>query len=213
MRARRSRSCSRSETKDTRYKPGGMKNTSKRPTKILLIRHAEKPAKDSPPFGVTLKGDRSKESLEVRGWQRAGALTHLFAPPDGRFQNDSLARPDFLYASKPVKRGGSKRPIETITPLAEKLEIEINDDYRRYDIVSMLDDVFSQRGVVLICWQREFIPRIASYILGHQAHVPDWPEDRFDIIWVFDLDRSSGLYKFKQVPQKLLSGDRATRLT
>ena len=191
-----------------------MKKPRRLSTKILLIRHAEKPAKDGPPVGVTLKGDRSKESLEVRGWQRAGALTHLFAPVDGRFQHDALARPDFLYASKPVKRGGSLRPIETITPLAEKLGIEIHSDYRRYDIVSMLDDVFSHRGVALICWQREFIPRIASYILEDTRIIPlDWPEDRFDMVWVFDLDRSSGKYSFKQVPQRLLSGDRAGRIT
>jgi hypothetical protein len=191
-----------------------MKKKTRRSTKILLIRHAEKPAKDGPPVGVTLKGDRSKESLEVRGWQRAGALTHLLAPPDGRFQHPELAKPQVLYASRPVKRGGSLRPIETITPLAEKLGIEINSDYRRYDIVSMLDDVFSHRGVVLICWQREFIPRISSYILEDtRIAPPDWPEDRFDMVWVFDLDRSSGHYKFKQVPQRLLSGDRVSRIT
>jgi hypothetical protein len=179
-------------------------------TKILLIRHAEKPAKDSAPFGVTLKGDRSKESLEVRGWQRAGALTNLFAPPDGRFQHAGLARPNFLYASKPVKRRGSRRPVETIIPLAEKLGVEINSEYRRSEFESMLDEVFSRRGVVLICWQREYIPDIASYILDHKRSVPEWPDDCFDLVWVFDRDHSSGRYKFKQVPQRLLSGDRTT---
>lgn len=188
-----------------------MTKTTRRSTKILLIRHAEKPAKDDAPFGVTLKGDRSKESLEVRGWQRAGALTHLLAPPDGRFQHDALARPQFLFASKPVKRRGSKRPIETITPLAEKLGVEINTEYRRSELESMLDEVFSHKGVVLVCWQREYIPQIASYILDYKRSVPEeWPEDRFDMFWVFDLEPKSGRYKFKQVPQRLLSGDRVT---
>ena len=186
---------------------------SRRSTKIFLIRHAEKPAKDSPPYGVTSKGDRSKESLEVRGWQRAGALTNLFAPADGHFQNPSLARPQFLYASKPVKRRGSRRPLETITPLAEKLAVEINSDYRRSEVKSMLDDVFSHRGAVLICWQREYIPEIASYILNNKKVVPsDWPDDRFDMVWVFELEPKSGKYKFKQVPQRLLLGDRVTRI-
>ena len=187
-----------------------MTKTTRRSTKILLIRHAEKPAKDSPPFGVTLKGDRSKESLEVRGWQRAGALTHLLAPLDGRFQHPELAKPQFLYASKPVKRRGSRRPIETIKPLAEKLGMEINCEYRRSEFEDMLDEVFLHKGVVLICWQREYIPGIASYILDYQKYVPEWPEDRFDMFWVFDLDPKSGRYKFKQVPQRLLSGDRVT---
>ena len=63
----------------------------------------------------------------------------------------------------------------------------------------------------MICWQREYIPEIALKILDGRKIAPaDWPEDRFDMIWVFDLDRSSGRYKFKQVPQKLLMGDSAT---
>jgi hypothetical protein len=77
----------------------------------------------------------------------------------------------------------------------------------------MLDDVFSRKGVVLICWQREYIPEIASHIMDNSKMVPDeWPEDRFDMVWVFDLQRSTGKYKFKQVPQRLLRGDRLTRI-
>lgn len=72
----------------------------------------------------------------------------------------------------------------------------------------MIEEVFSRKGVVLICWQREYIPEIASLILGNKKLAPsDWPEDRFDMVWVFDLQRRSGRYKFKQVPQKLLGGD------
>jgi hypothetical protein len=178
--------------------------------KIMLVRHAEKPDKDFAPYGVTPKGERSKESLQVRGWQRAGALITLFAPPNGQF-NSSLAKPQFFYASKPLRRKGSRRPIETITPLAEKLAIKINSDFPRSDFESMLEEVFSCRGVVMICWQREYIPDIALKILDDRKIAPvDWPEDRFDMIWVIDLDRSSGRYKFKQVPQKLLIGDLGT---
>jgi hypothetical protein len=180
-------------------------------TKIMLIRHAEKPAKDSTPYGVTRKGERSKESLEVRGWQRAGALTSLLAPANGRFQHASLAKPQFLFASKPLRRKGSRRPLETITPLANKLRIKVNSDFPRSELESMIEVVFGCKGVVLICWQREYIPEIASHIMGSKKQVPqNWPEDRFDMIWVFDLNRSSGKYKFKQVPQRLLVRDSAT---
>jgi hypothetical protein len=97
-------------------------------------------------------------------------------------------------------------------PLAEKLAVKINADYRRSEFEEMLDDVFAHRGVVLICWQREYIPDIASHIMDNNRMVPhDWPEDRFDMVWVFDLQRS-GKYKFKQVPQRLLRGDRVTRI-
>ena len=180
-------------------------------TKIMLIRHAEKPAKDSVPYGVTEKGERSKESLEVRGWQRAGGLINLFVPSNAHFQHASLAKPQFLYASKPLRRKGSRRPKETITPLADKLKIKINSDFQRSEFDEMLEEVFLCKGVVLICWQREYIPEIAAHILGNKKTAPsDWPEDRFDMVWVFDLDRRSSKYKFKQVPQKLLQGDWTT---
>lgn len=188
-----------------------MNEALRQATKIMVIRHAEKPANDPPPHGVTLKGEREKESLTVRGWQRAGALASFFAPPDDSFQDPSLARPQFLYASKPIKRQGSRRPLETITPLAEKLAIRINDHFSRDDLKNMLEEVFLCAGVVLICWQYEYIPQIASHILGNKTTAPHaWPEDRFDMVWVFDRDSATAHYSFKQVPQNLLMGDWAT---
>lgn len=188
-----------------------MTDRLRRATKIMLLRHAEKPAKDDVPYGVTRKGERSKESLEVRGWQRAGALANLFVPATDHFQHRALATPQFLYASRFLRRKGSRRPLETITPLAEKLSLKVNTDYQRFQLVHLIEDVFSRKGVVLICWQREFIPHIASLILGTKKIAPaEWPEHRFDMIWVFDLVRSSGSYKFQQVPQELLAGDLTT---
>ncbi|MCA1576685.1 MAG: hypothetical protein LC794_04895 [Acidobacteria bacterium] len=182
-----------------------------RATKIILLRHAEKPAKDKEPYGVTPNGEHSKESLSVRGWQRAGALTNLFAPANRHIQHASLAKPQFLYASKPVRRKGSRRPIETITPLAEKLALKINSDFQRSEFEDMIEEVVALKGVVLICWQREYIPDIASLILDSKKIAPrDWPEDRFDLFWVFNLQGASSRYRFKQVPQKLLGGDSTT---
>jgi len=188
-----------------------MAKRKKRASKIMIVRHAEKPAKDGAPHGVTLEGERNKESLQPRGWQRAGALANLFAPTNGHVPNAALAKPQFLYASKPLRRKGSRRPLETITPLAEKLAIRVNSHYERSDVEGVMEEVFACHGVVLMCWQREYIPQIASYILGTEKGVPPlWPEDRFDMIWVFDLDRRAGTYRFKQIPQRLLMGDWAT---
>ena len=134
----------------------------------------------------------------------------LFAPPNGLFDL-SLARPQFLYASKPLRSKGSRRPLQTITPLSEKLGIEINSEFPRYDFEKMLEEIYLCKGVVLISWQREYIPNIARKIMDDSKIVPaEWPEDRFDMLWVFDLDRASGRYKFKQVPQRLLGGDLIT---
>jgi broad specificity phosphatase PhoE len=188
-----------------------MSKPLRKATKIMVIRHAEKPANDGTPHGVTLEGKREKESLTARGWQRAGALANFFAPSNGRFQDRSLAEPQFLFASKPIKRKGSRRPIETIIPLAEKLAIKINSSFARFEVESMLEEAFLCRGVVLICWQREYIPQIAAHILGKKTAAPkDWPEDRFDVVWVFDRIPSSDRFRFKQVSQRLLMGDWTT---
>ena len=180
-------------------------------TKIMVMRHAEKPPFHPPPYGITLEGARDKESLTARGWQRAGALANFFAPTNRAFQALSLAKPQFLYASKPVKRKGSRRPFETIMPLAEKLAIRINSNFKKFETESMLEDALLCNGVVLICWQREYIPQITEQILVNKALAPpEWPEDRFDMVWVFDRNPSSARYSFKQIPQSLLMGDLPT---
>jgi len=180
-------------------------------TKIMVIRHAEKPPSHHPPYGITLDGAREKESLTARGWQRAGALASFFAPANGAFQDPSLAKPQFLYASKPVKHKGSRRPFETIMPLAEKLAITVNSNFQKFETESMLEDAFLCKGVVLISWQREYILQITDQILGNKAVAPpEWPEDRFDMVWVFDRHSSSAQYSFKQIPQSLLMGDLET---
>ena len=186
-----------------------MSEPLRRATKLMVIRHAEKPENDHSPYGVTLKGATNKESLTPRGWQRAGALANLFAPANGLFQDPSLAEPRFLYASKYIKSKGSRRPIETLMPLAERLSITINSKFPRFEAEGMLEEAFSCNGVVLICWQREYIPQIAAHILGDKAAAPrHWPEERFDVVWVFERDPApGGGYGFRQVPQRLLAGD------
>jgi hypothetical protein len=178
-------------------------------TKIMLIRHGEKPS--DPPHGISHDGKRDKECLTVRGWQRAGALASFFAPPNGSWQITNIAKPHFLFASKPLRRGGSQRALQTLTPLAEKLGMRVNIKYPKEQMEEMLEQVFASSGVVLICWQHDYLPLIANHILGNNTVVAQkWPEGRFDVVWVFDRDAKSGIYKFKEVPQCLLSGDSTT---
>jgi hypothetical protein len=183
-------------------------------TKIMLIRHGEKPAPPAPPHGIHPEGKPDKECLTVRGWQRAGALAGFFAPPNGSLQIPNIAKPHFLFASKPLKRGGSQRAVQTLTPLADKLGIKINIKYPKQRLEEMLEEVLSCDGVVLISWQHDFLPLIANRILGNSTMVAQkWPVGRFDMVWVFDRDPKSGTYKFKEVPQCLLSGDSTTPIS
>jgi len=177
-------------------------------SKIMVIRHGEKPAASGSPFGVTIDGSQDAESLIVQGWQRAGALATLFAPSRGPLQSPELATPQFLYASGISKHSNSKRPQETITPLQQKISVSIDTGFLKGDETDMVNDAVSQSGIVLICWEHQAIPGIANQILGNNTTAPQtWPGDRFDLVWVFDLDASTGQYGFTQVPQLLLAGD------
>jgi hypothetical protein len=158
--------------------------------RILLIRHAEKP--DGPNRGVNADGSFDDKSLTVRGWQRAGALIAHFAE----------AR--FLFAS----HSSSSRPQQTLEPLSAKQNIGLNVDFGKGDESRLADGAKACDGVVVICWQHEFMAAVANAILGDTTTAPqDWPKERFDVTWVFDRDGRTGGYTFSQQPQLLLAGD------
>lgn len=178
--------------------------------RIMVIRHGEKPAKKPPPHGVDPDGDHDKQSLTTVGWQRAGALATLFAPSRGPLQSPELATPQLVYASGTGKGSDSERPMETITPTAAKLGLTPNTDFLKGQEQAMVESALAQTGIVLICWEHKAIPGIANQILGNDTTAPQkWPGKRYDLVWVFDLDATSGTYSFIQVPQLLLAGDSA----
>src|ERR1017187_10443625 len=180
-------------------------------TKIMIIRHAEKPVGQI--NGVDASGNPDPNSLIPQGWQRAGALVPLFGSSFG-----PLPTPSFLFAPN-VFGSGSKRPFETITPLAAKLGITMNataggvspGQYAPGDYHLMVPDALACPGTVLIAWEHEDIPSIANLILGNTSTVPQtWPGARFDVVWIFDLNPATNTYTFNQLPQLLLQGDLPT---
>jgi hypothetical protein len=182
--------------------------------RIMLIRHAEKPYDDGREQneGVRMDGSKSNESLAVRGWQRAGAISLLFGSPEIAHSR-GLSVPQVLYASDPEKadKVGSKsrRPKQTLIPLAQRLDLIINVDWTKGQEVKLVREVLKQSGTVLISWQHELIPTIATAIPG--GNIPQtrtWDDKRFDLVWVFDL-LPDGTYAFKEFHQGLLSDDLA----
>ena len=161
--------------------------------KILLIRHAEKP--DETGSGVMAEGRPSDKSLNVRGWQRAGALVPFLAGSN---------TPRFLFAS----HSSSDRPRETLLPLSAKLGIAINTDYGKGDEERLSEAAKACGGVVLISWQHEFMAAVANAVLGDRTTAPqEWPKNRFDVVWMFTLEEATETYAFSQMPQMLLAGD------
>ncbi|HEV3157639.1 MAG TPA: hypothetical protein VGZ00_09875 [Candidatus Baltobacteraceae bacterium] len=179
-------------------------------TKIMVIRHAEKPSGMPPPNGVTADGEVDPDSLIIRGWQRAGALISLFDSAGGPLRN-GLTVPQKLFASNP-QGDVSQRPLQTITPLAAHLGCTIDTRFSKGDEKDLVDAAKNFSRTVLISWQRERIPGIANRILGDTIAPQDWPHDRFDVVWVFDLNQTTGQYVFSQVPQQLLAGDSSVEI-
>jgi hypothetical protein len=178
-------------------------------TTILLIRHAEKP--DDQDQGVNELGVSDPESLIPRGWQRARALAVFFVAPQGP------PTPDQIYVSAPdkekiaahVKIGSkSNRPLETMTPLAAKLNKVPVQTFSKGDEADLVDAVVKLDGTTLVCWQHESIPQIATLIMGTATAIPDpWPADRFDVVWRFTRGDAGKPWTFEQLCQRLLPGD------
>ncbi|MFK4445511.1 hypothetical protein ABH944_005518 [Caballeronia udeis] len=182
-----------------------------RASKIMVIRHGEKPQGKLPPYGVTTEGVQNTESLLVAGWTRAGALAVLFAPSRGPLQSPELAMPQYVFASADEEGRKSERPVETVSIVAQKLDITTDSTYKVGDEIQLVAAAEACDGVVLVGWEHKHIPLIANAILGNETTAPQsWPGDRFDMVWVFDLDAASGQYSFSQVPQLLLAGDLST---
>lgn len=170
-------------------------------TKIMLIRHAEKPNGEA---GIMPDGKQNPEALTQTGWKRANALVGLFAPANEAAPRTPLAKPASLFASG----SESLRPKQTITPLATALSLPITTFVKGQE-AELVAAVKGAKGPALISWQHEAIPEIATLIRGRADGIPPvWPGHRFDLVWVFDLN-SDGTWSFVQTPQLLLPGDSA----
>jgi hypothetical protein len=207
-------------------------------TRIMVLRHAEKPGTygGTQYDGVNLTGDIAgadgAKHLIVTGWQRAGALVTLFAPPWG--PKAGLDTPAHLFASDPQSDDGdaddagpSQRPYETLTALAAKLNLSTDTHYKKSHYDKMVTKALAKDGAVLIAWQHEDIalqtksgqPGISQLILT-QTQTPSgkfdipttWPSGpqgaRYDLIFVFDRPAGDGpIQNFRLVAQMLLAGD------
>jgi hypothetical protein len=179
------------------------------PRYVLLIRHAEKPA------------DPSDIHLTKRGQERAKALPQLFVTGDDRPK--PFPMPDFIFATRNTAQ--SQRPGETVAPLAEKLMLPVDQNFRnRLPTDPDVDDKAATKGVfdladeilqhkkyagktVLICWRHGTIPDLASRLKATD-HPKRWKDAVFDRVWQITYGEG-GKTTFANLPQRLLPGDSA----
>jgi hypothetical protein len=102
-----------------------------------------------------------------------------------------------------VDAARSRRPYDTLRPLAQRLALPIRAISSSGDMQTAAADISAQRRPVLVCWRHRELPILARALLPRAVHrVPArWDEARFDLIWVIESD------DLVVVPQSLLAGD------
>ena len=177
--------------------------------RIMIIRHAEKHYEGSPERGVCIDGHHKKHELTVRGWLRAGALVPFFAPPHGHAVDAPISTPRSIFASAATPQSPSLRAQRTVEPLAAALGIEINRRHADGHEAAVVAAALGATGPVLISWHHSHIGKLAKIIAGAHLDCPEWPEHRFDIVWVLDQEGAADApWTFAQVPQCLFANDR-----
>jgi len=195
-------------------------NANTRPGQVLIIRHGEK-------VGDPKKDDDGGRHLSIRGSARAAGLPSLFsaALPQlsckfhaheegfvGEYRQIPLkgaaprfSTPNHIFATEPSRQ--SKRPLETVLPLATALNLPVNHSVKDDDagIKKMVNAVLNEYpgDIVLICWHHGRIPEIAK-ALGI-AKPLKWDGKVFDRVWQITFPRYSPA--LKDLPQMLLYGD------
>lgn len=177
---------------------------------ILMIRHGEKPSNDD--HGVDEHGDSTSDGLTPKGWTLAGALVTLFAA-NNLTLTTSLPVPGALVTPKYAQP--IHRPYLTLLPLSQRLGQAIVSTHPvDADPAQIVDSLLAiEAAVVLVCWEHHHLVDVVSaFGQAVPSTNPDdvplaWPDDRFDVIWRFDLDDQTQKWTFTSVNQQLLFGD------
>ncbi|KAK4046325.1 hypothetical protein OIV83_006155 [Microbotryomycetes sp. JL201] len=138
-------------------------------SRVVLIRHAEKPKHDKP-------------GLSRKGVKRAQCLRKALGPKS-KYDFGLIIAQSYNSAT-----GMRKRPYDTVKPLADDLGIPVRTDERDdpacvIRIINEFSKHEENKGKdVLICWKHSFLHVIAR-ALGSQTK-SKYPDDRYDILWV-----------------------------
>lgn len=137
---------------------------------VYLIRHGEKPD--------------SGDGLSTQGEERAQCLRSVF----GASSSFDIG---YIMAQTPKSDGSRQRPLDTVTPLAEDLNITVDTSCSRGDescVKDVVDD-YSGSGNILICWEHDELQKIAKKLGADD--VDAYPDDHYDLIWTDPYDYSA----------------------
>jgi hypothetical protein len=148
---------------------------------IVAIRHAEKPP-------------TSLGQLTCKGLNRALALPKVLIPRYGK--------PDRIYAPDPGTRIGQLgnlsysyvRPLMTIEPIAIQLEMPVNALIGFKNVGQLRKELLAPENAnstAYLAWEHVYLNQFAKRLLKAYGKdpslVPDWPNDDYDRIYVFQI--------------------------
>jgi hypothetical protein len=190
---------------------GEVKTNTRYPQHILIIRHAEK------------TGDKADIHLSKQGKERALVLDQLFVASKDR--PCPFPAPDFIFAASHSK--DSQRPLETVTLLARKLKLPINNQYnsklksapdttddkkkatKKEGMQELRDEIFGSPKyfgkTILVVWRHSTVSELAKTLKANKVP-PKWEDKVFDRVWQITYD-DEGNATFRDRPQSLLPGD------
>ena len=141
---------------------------------ILVMRHAEK------------SDDPLDPNLTPAGHQRAQSLAQYIPATFGA--------PKFLFASAPSKH--SRRPIETLEPLAAQCGLTIDDSYADQDYGALAHHLRKndalEGALTVVCWHHGNIPPMMHALKASPDDYPDpWKRDVFNLILQVKMTKGS----------------------
>lgn len=155
------------------------KNTAAQEMKVYIIRHGEKKG---------LVG-----CLDEVGKHRATAIPQRFTR-GGKFHT-----PGAIYAMKYHDGFDCERTLETVTPIAALLGLQVNNSYSAHPWISsnpvaaqaILREMIELNGKpVLVAWEHANIPFLTRALGVPPEEVYDWSSDDYDS--VFELTYTKG---------------------
>jgi len=163
------------------------------PAQVIIIRHGEKPK------------DHSDVNLNQKGKERAAALVPYFV---GRPEVTQFGLPEAIFAQSPKDENSSERPVQTVTPLSNLINVAIDSDYTHSEFPEMIEAIMNNSNfddkMVLICWEHTVINEIAAKFGLSKPKA--YPDSAFDQTWIISFD-SHGKPHLKIWQQMLMFGD------
>jgi len=159
------------------------------PAEVILFRHAEKPLDPSDPH------------LSNAGRERARMLAQYLTTTPA-LTNRGL--PNVLFATDWTKHARSRRPFDTLEPLAKRLHCKIKRPYSADDYAKLARYILTSREcdgkVFVVCWVHDNLPELVE-ALGVHPKPPPWKGHIYDRIWVVTWpDGQPELRELRQPP-------------